>query len=753
MSACKQAVNFLKRFKSLDVNFICRAWLGLAVLILSDTYIRINMALTSSFHAQHSPMGAHASFTIGMHGAEGGMALERGGPADSAVFVGYRTASGRMVTLPFYKDISNEAERYSKPDEAADKGLTILDASEIKRQYEWATDAFEAKGINLKVRTPFFEIPDPAHADADQLKFASLPATFLELSISNQSDEKWEGFFALEGGTPWSPISQQRPYCGAVTRERMGFASDSEGVEEFVEFGVEQALEREQRTPSFALGPVAGISFAVEPGSTRTVRIVLGYFIGGQATFNLEARYWYTQHFSNIYEVFDYAFEHEAAYLKLVAERDAELRNSGLSEAQQFLIAHATRSYYGSSEWLVDTSGKPLWVINEGEYLMMNTLDLTVDMIFFELKLNPWTVRNVLEQFVNRYQYEDSVFAPEDPTSLLEGGVSFTHDMGVGNHFSPEQYSCYECVGIDRKCFSYMTCEQLTNWVLCAGLYVKATGDADFLSQHKELLGRCLQSLLNRDHPDPDQRDGLMSYESSRTKGGGEITTYDSLDHSLGQARRNVYLGGKCWASYLALESMLSQVGESTAAAEAHAAAVRCAATLTKSFDDKLGFIPAVLDGENSSAIIPAVEALIYPWKMGLEEFLTEDGIFGDYIKMLKAHTAYVLKPGVCLYDDGGWKLSSSADNSWMSKICLNQFVIRAILGIEYGEEARADEAHVFWEVNGSKFQACSDQFASGQPIGSLYYPRIVTNILWLDSAAMKSDATSSTKIAASCSV
>ncbi|MGB0184849.1 MAG: glycoside hydrolase family 52 protein, partial [Opitutales bacterium] len=140
-------------------------------------------------------MGAHASFTVGMHGAEGGMALERGSPADSAVFVGYRTASGQMVTLPFYKGISNEAERYSKPDEAADKGLTILDESLLERRYSWATDQFEAKGIRFKVSTPFFEIPDPAHSDAEELKFASLSATFLELELCNESEESWEGFF------------------------------------------------------------------------------------------------------------------------------------------------------------------------------------------------------------------------------------------------------------------------------------------------------------------------------------------------------------------------------------------------------------------------------------------------------------------------------------------------------------------------------------------------------------------------------
>ena len=80
-----------------------------------------------------------------------------------------------------------------------------------------------------------------------------------------------------------------------------------------------------------------------------------------------------------------------------------------------------------------------------------------------------------------------------------------------------------------------MTCEQLTNWILCAGVYLHKTGDVEFLKKHHELLLQCLESLLIRDHPDASQRNGLMSFESSRTEGGGEITTYDSLDHSLGR--------------------------------------------------------------------------------------------------------------------------------------------------------------------------------------------------------------------------
>jgi hypothetical protein len=268
----------------------------------------------------------------------------------------------------------------------------------------------------------------------------------------------------------------------------------------------------------------------VAAGERREVRITLAYYVSGLATFNHRSSYWYTQYFDNIQSVFSYALEHFDAYAKEAEARDAELLASGLTEAQQFMIAHSTRSYYGSTQWLIDLDGKPLWVVNEGEYLMMNTLDLTVDMQFFELHFNPWTVRNVLEQFATAYSYEDEIFAPEAPENLLPGGISFTHDMGVANHFSPQGFSSYECSGLDRLCFSYMTCEQLTNWVLCAGVYLAKSKDLKFARKHTDVLKRCFDSLLRRDHPDPTRRNGLMSYESSRTKGGGEITTYESPD-------------------------------------------------------------------------------------------------------------------------------------------------------------------------------------------------------------------------------
>lgn len=682
-----------------------------------------------SYHAQHSPMGAHGSFTIGRLGASGGMALERGSPADSAVFIGYRTAGGVLHAFPFFEDKESESERFVHS-EGNKKSNHVFGAGEMQREYSWATDRFSAEGIQATVYSPFGEIPDPAEATREALAFAACPATLLELTVENDSSEEWELFFAHHSTSPWMPFSGKTGLRGASSKGNWGFACLEEAAEEFIDFGVEQALERSHTTPNFLLAPIAGLSLKVPAGERKTLLIALGYFRAGNATFNHPASYWYTRYFNGLDEVLKFALDQREQYMALARQRDEELRTSGLSEAQQFLLAHATHSYYGSTQWL--DNGAPMWVVNEGEYLMINTLDLTVDMLFFELRYHPWTVRNVLEHFVERYSYYDEVFEPSAPEKLHEGGLSFTHDMGVGNTFSPAQYSCYECGGIDRKCFSYMTCEQLTNWVLCAGVYWVHTEDDSFVDKHREVLLACLQSLLNRDHPDPEKRDGLMGFDSSRTDGGGEITTYDSLDHSLGQARNNVYLGGKCWAAYLALEKLLVSV-DKMASAEAGAAAKRCADTLTQAFDEQAGFLPAVLEEGNRSAIIPAVEALIYPYKMGLQDAVSAEGPYGAYIQMLKRHLAYVLRPGVCLYENGAWKLSSSADNSWASKICLNQFVVRHILGVRYEGEERADMAHVQWQVEGAADQACCDQFSSGKPIGSLYYPRIVTSILWLE--------------------
>jgi len=101
---------------------------------------------------------------------------------------------------------------------------------------------------------------------------------------------------------------------------------------------------------------------------------------------------------------------------------------------------------------------------------------------------------------------------------------------------------------------SYMTAEQLCNWVLMAATYVNHTGDVNWARQNAHVITACLDSLQNRAGDS-----GIPQFDSSKCGStGAEITTYDSLDHSLARTRHSLYMGVKFWASAVGLESSLS---------------------------------------------------------------------------------------------------------------------------------------------------------------------------------------------------
>ena len=62
-------------------------------------------------------------------------------------------------------------------------------------------------------------------------------------------------------------------------------------------------------------------------------------------------------------------------------------------------------------------------MVNEGEYCMMNTLDLSVDHAFWELEHNPWVVKNLLDNFVRHYSYTDGIKRADGTIGI--GGISF----------------------------------------------------------------------------------------------------------------------------------------------------------------------------------------------------------------------------------------------------------------------------------------------------------------------------------------
>ena len=132
--------------------------------------------------------------------------------------------------------------------------------------------------------------------------------------------------------------------------------------------------------------------------------------------------------------------------------------------------------------------------------------------------------------------------------------------MGMANTFSRPGYSAYEFFGLSG-CFSHMTHEQLVNWILCAAMLCGAIRRPAWLTRELSIFKDGLDSMLNRDHPDPAQRNGVMGLDSSRRWAERKLRPMTASTFSLGQARNNIYLAGKCSALYLAMERIFLAEG------------------------------------------------------------------------------------------------------------------------------------------------------------------------------------------------
>ena len=687
--------------------------------------------ITESFHTQHAPFGAFASFTIGLVDAPGGFGQSLRGAARQNVYVGFRAAShARWQLLPFLLPPESQESAFTGNATVAQppRGFHALRPADYERTLGLASDTWRADEarFGFSLLSPFGVVPDPGKMAKAAARFHLAPQISGWIEYDNRSGHAPVELMFGVGDSHHS----LRPLTDTSNR-LLGFAGGADfgyatkparGVALRQGFDVLDPKFRDYRGLLVVAGETALI-FTVPAGEQRRFPLALGFYAGGTITTGLAASYAYTRLFRDLEDVLTHGLAQHARYIRLAARRDRELARSGLDADQKFLVAQAAHSYLGNTQ-LLWHAGKPLWVVNEGEYRMMNTFDLTVDHLFFELAWQPWAVRNALDFFVHRYSYRDQF------------GLSFTHDMGVNDYFTPAGHSSYECDGIEG-CFSHMTMEQLLNWVLCAVTYAEHTGDRGWLRSRKKILLACADSLRGRDNPDPKRRDGILKQDSSRCGEGSEITTYDSLDVSLGQARNNLYLAVKTLGAWVLLEKAFAGLGLKKPGADARASADQLARTLTTKFEADTGFFPAVFEGNNRSRILPAVEGLVYPLFLGYADATDPAGRFGPLLAQLRQHIIQALQPGVCLdATSGGWKMSSTSTNTWFSKIALVQHVVRRIFPEAMTMAAlRGDRVHADWQrTPGCGTDAMCDQIRSdtGAACGSRYYPRGVTAWLWL---------------------
>jgi hypothetical protein len=185
------------------------------------------------------------------------------------------------------------------------------------------------------------------------------------------------------------------------------------------------------------------------------------------------------------------------------------------------------------------------------------------------------------------------------------------------------------------------------------------------------------------------------------------------------------------------LEAMFGQIGDSSDADTCHNMAGVAAQTIVdrwNTYHATVGYIPALLDGNNTAAIIPIIEGLAYPAAMGLTNAIDRTG--GPYAPMLQAlsnHMDAVLVPGKCL--PWGWAMTSANIITWQSKIFICQYAAEVVLGITNNSvNGSIDQIHASIQLEAGPREGWVDATdATGNHgfAGGVHYPRAVSSALW----------------------
>jgi len=695
-----------------------------------------NIMQSKSFYSHHSAWGSYSSFILGKIGHGGGFVNNNVQPPKTNLYIGYKIGGNKPKLMPFFTNIKygigEEAFMEKETDTTADwckKNVVVFKENQINRIMKWATESWIAENLTMKIITPFCDIPEPGKLNKDDAKFYLCPATFIQLEFDNsKNNDEMIGLFAMQGIRKILSENTNKKLLGLANHNIYGLATEyNNSINENLSWNVVLSSFANDNK-FYKLASEGGLSFKIPKGKKRTYTLALASYNENYVTTGIKSKFYYTKYFNSLEDVLSYALSNFDKYNKIAMEKDKLLDSFKINEHKKFMISHFTRSYIANTEFLIDEKNNPLFIVNEGEYQMMNTLDLTIDQIFWEMKYTPWTIKNELESYLKYQQYTD--FVKYQNGENKKGEICFCHDQGVADMFSNIGYSSYEISNLTGT-FSYMTHEQILNWLITASVYGLKMKDYAWIKKHSNIFIKLLNSIIIRD----ENNDGIMDKDSSRCESGSEITTYDSLDESLGQARNNLYLAVKTWAGYICLENIFKILNKTDLTKKAIERSQLCASTIISKYNKKLGYIPAVFEKNNKSKIIPAIEALIYPYIINDMDAVSENGRFKDLIKTLKIHIENILIPGSCINkNSGGWQLSSTSKNSWMSKIAINQFVAEKILKIKTKDWEKWDKIHASWQQIGCSYFAATDQIDcnNGKDMGSRLYPRLVSTYIWI---------------------
>jgi hypothetical protein len=717
-----------------------RFWLFVAALgagtLSAPAFTLLSSNQLVFVNVDHAPMGACSTITYGFQGPTIRYANRTGdwcGLGMSSPAVPYWGGGGGVLIA-----LSGSAGLQSLPFVASpasiSSGASYFGDTNVHRTLTPCMDQWtiDSAGLAFTHYSPAWSMASLDTATLDDQKRFFLPATWLALTVNNTNTTSEDLYFGLP------TKATQRSFANGAYQ---GFAVSEAALA--VQSGSCDLLSGPSLTAALK-GVTQGFAFhlRIPPGQTGTLTVVIAFYRTAVVDSRISAPYYYTSLFGSVDSVIDWAFAEFADAKMRCQQLASAMANAGLNPYRQFLASHALHSYMANTVCLIDPGGGVDWRVTEGVYQYINTFDLVVDMAFYDCQMHPWALRNVLDTYSGAlpgtgYSFNHPLYDAISGAMVSENGFSFHHDMGNWPTSDPP--------GTDPVFDDYMGQEQLENWILSAGLYWSHTGDNVWLTNNLALLQTCLSSMLLRDDTNAAARNGITK-NINRPEG----TTFDDLDPSLEAAGYSGRLAVRNWASYLALEAMFGQLGDGADAAACQnmaAVAAQTIAGLWTNYHGTLGYIPALLDGSDQSAIIPMVEGLAYPLQMGLTNAVDRSG--GPYASMLLAlsnHLYAVLVSGKCLdANSGAWDMTSATGyqncpNTWQSKMYIAQYVAEHILGLTgTNVNGTVDQIHATIQIQNAPFQEWSDQTdGSGADrfLGGCHYPRGITSALWWLNAA-----------------
>jgi hypothetical protein len=693
---------------------------------------RVKVGDVAFFDVDHSPVGSWSTLIYGMENSGGVQVCKQPGGDGTLV-----PDQGIIVA------VKNGATERLMPFASKQKSLpagTLIQEKEVSRTLGACTDSWKIPlGVSWTHYTPVWHMDDWATAtDGEKRRFV-LPVTWMQYHIDNRSGAaETKLLFSLEQDAQPSP--GWKGFDGYVVDKTSSIA---------VPKGDAELLTPDQVKQDFGIdGATSAFCVHVPPGTQKTVTFYIAQYLPGvESQFEYAPMQEEPLHlmcdalYSGIDDILQTAQDSLPAVIARCNAMDKKLADCPEDDERKFVAADALHSYQYNTALHATDKKEPIWTVIEGECSCINTFDLTVDHVFYELAMHPWTVRNELDHFVYPFSYVDELSLPGG-SEKFPGGIGFCHDMGSRLSFSTQEKGA--------RYTSLMTQEELQNWIICAALYWKTTGDNAWLAGKKDILNQALTSMQRRDDIDPAKRDGITSYSSNyhdRTK---EITTYDAMDASLQHPIDSLYITGKSFASYAMMQPLFKQLAEPDLARQAKDAESYTVKGLLAHWDAAQKSFPALFGGTDAkSSIIPAVEGLAYPYAMGLTDDVSLTGPNAELMNDYKTHLQTILVPGVCVdAETGAWNLSSSSKTTWVSKIYLNQYVTENVLGLKNDTTGKtADEANYAYEVLGAPAVGWTDQFYTSTHLayGCRHYPRGVTSALWwlwpLHSAATSPEA------------